>query len=209
VNLRSVTATLVVGSVGLVLLLVVGWVLLVGPVTGHIGETRTEVGDAQDRNVVLGAQLNQLEEQAQDLSDTRALAEELDRLFPPTADQPGLFTALVGAARGAGYAPDDIITLSPTAPVPVLGDSPTDPTAVSDQQVDPSTADLAVQVVTLSVEGTFDEAQRLLRALERLERAFLVRSVSLTGSTEDAGVTVTLTGATFVAPPVPPPGAPG
>ena len=208
-NLRSATATLVLGSAGLVMVLVAGWLLLVGPVTGRIGETRVEVVDARDRNVLLGRQLAQLEDQARDLSGTRSVAEELDRLFPPTADQPGLFSALVGAAREAGYAPDDITTLSPTAPVPVLDGTPVDPTAPADQSVDPTTAELAVQAVTLSAEGSLEEAQRLLRALERLDRAFLVRSVSLTGSTEDSDVTLTLTGATFVAPPVLPPGSAG
>ncbi|WP_309649322.1 hypothetical protein [Nocardioides sp.] len=204
-NLRSATATLLLGSLGLVLLLVAGWLLLLGPVTGQIGESREAVTDARDRNVTLSRQLTALQEQAADLSGTRAVAEELDRLFPPTADQPGLFTAVVGAARRAGYGPDDITTLSPSAPVPVLDGLAVDPTVVAEQQVDPATADLAVQVVTLSAEGTFDEARRLLQAIERLDRAFLVRTVSLTGSAEDAGFTVSLTGATFVAPPVVPP----
>lgn len=208
-NLRSATATQVLGSAALVLLLVAGWLLLLGPVTGQIGESRAAVTDAQDRNVTLGRQLSALQEQAADLSDTRAVAEDLDRLFPPTADQPGLFTAVVGAARQAGYGPDDITTLSPSAPVPVLDGLPVDTTTVTEQQVDPATADLAVQVVTLSAEGTFDEARRLLRAIERLDRAFLVRTVSLTGSSEDTGFTVTLSGATFVAPPVLPPATAG
>ncbi|WP_341924799.1 hypothetical protein [Nocardioides psychrotolerans] len=208
-NLRSATATQVLGSAALVLLLVAGWLLLLGPVTGQIGESREAVTDAQDRNVTLGRQLSALQEQAADLSDTRAVAEDLDRLFPPTADQPGLFTAVVGAARQAGYGPDDITTLSPSAPVPVLDGLPVDTTTVTEQQVDPATADLAVQVVTLSAEGTFDEARRLLRAIEQLDRAFLVRSVSLTGTSEDTGFTVTLSGATFVAPPVLPPATAG
>ena len=185
-NLRSATATRLLGSLGLVLLLLAGWLLLLGPVTGQIGESREAVTSAQERNITLSRQLSTLREQAADLSDTRAVAQELDRLFPATADQPGLFAAVVGAARGAGYGPDDITTLSPSAPVPVLDGLPVDPTAVTEQQVDPATADLAVQVVTLSVEGTFDEARRLLRAIERLDRAFLVRTVSVTGSRNGA-----------------------
>ncbi|GEP36364.1 hypothetical protein NPS01_00270 [Nocardioides psychrotolerans] len=201
-NLRSATATVVLGSLALVLVAAVGWLLLLGPLTSKIGETRTSVSDAEARNLTLASQLAVLQQQAEDLSGTRTVAEDLDRLFPPTADQPGLFTALVRAARRSGYAPQDITTLSPTAPVPVVDGAPVDPAAPPAPGVDVTTADLAVQVVTLSVEGDYDQARRLLDRLEQLDRAFLVRSVSVTGSSEDAGFTLAITAATFLAPPL-------
>lgn len=208
-NLRSATATVVLGGLALALVAALGWVLLLGPLTSEIGETRASVSDAEDRNLTLTSQLAVLQQQADDLSGTRAVAEDLDRLFPPTADQPGLFSALVSAAQGAGYRPQDITTLSPTAPVPVVEGVPVDPTAPAAQGVDASGAELAVQVVTLSVEGGFDQARRLLDRLERLDRAFLVQSVSVTGSTEDNGFTLSLTAATFLAPPLVAPAATG
>lgn len=207
-NLRSATATFVLGGLALALLVVVGWLALLGPVRGDIGVTRDSVVSAEDRNLVMTSELAALEKQAADLSGTRSVAQHLDRLFPPTADQPGLFEALVDAARGAGYAPADITTLSPTAPVPVIDGEPVDVTTSAGQALDPATADLAVQSVTLSAEGGYEEARRLLGALEHLDRAFLVQGVEFTAGEVEGQSTLTITGNTFVAPPVLSPDSP-
>ncbi|MDO9495239.1 MAG: hypothetical protein Q7J48_06025 [Nocardioides sp.] len=204
-NLRSATATAVIGGLVLALLVTVGWLALLGPVTADISDTRETVISAEDRNQVLTAELAALQAQAADLSGTRSVARRLDRLFPPTADQPGLFQALVRAARAAGYAPDDLTSLSPTAPVPLIGGEPMGVATGTGQVLDPASADLAVQAVTLSAEGDYDQARRLLEALETLDRAFLVQSVELSAGQVAGQLTLSITGSTFVAPPVPAP----
>ena len=59
----------------------------------------------------------------------------------------------------------------------------------------------------MTLEGGYDEARRMLRGLERLERAFLVRSVALSASGDSSSLTMSISGATYVAPPVPAPAA--
>lgn len=204
-NLRSVTATAVMGGLLLALLVTGGWLVLLGPATGDIGATRDAVASTEDRNQVLTAELAALQAQAADLSGTRSVARRLDHLFPPTADQPGLFEALVRAARAAGYGPDDLTSLSPTAPVPLIDGEPMGVASETGQVLDPATADLAVQTVTLSAEGDYDQARGLLGALETLDRAFLVQAVELSAGQVADQLTLTVTGSTFVAPPVPAP----
>jgi Tfp pilus assembly protein PilO len=214
-NLRSPSATLVLGGLGLLLLAAAGWLLLLGPLTEDVGTARQAADDAVDRNQVLAAQLADLEERAQDLRSTRQAAEELERLVPPTADQPGFFALVDEAAAAAGYAPRDITTLSPTAPVPVAAGAdpaavpaaPAEPPAAGDAAEAPAApvAEYAVQTVSMTLTGSYEQATRLLTRLGGLDRAVLVRSISLSGEAGSPTLTLTLSGTTFVAPPVPEP----
>ncbi|MDP2774284.1 MAG: hypothetical protein Q8O61_12100 [Nocardioides sp.] len=199
------TATAVMGGLLLALLVTGGWLVLLGPATGDIGETRDAVASTEDRNQVLATELTALQAQAADLSGTRSVAGRLDHLFPPTADQPGLFQALVRAARAAGYGADELTSLSPTAPIPLIDGEPMGVAAGTGQVLDPTTADLAVQTVTLSAEGDYDQARALLGSLESLDRAFLVQAVELISGQVPGQLTLTVTGSTFLAPPVPAP----
>ena len=213
-NLRSPSATLVLGGLGLLLLAAAGWLLLLGPLTEDVGTARQAADDAVDRNQVLAGQLADLEERAQDLRSTRQAAEELERLVPPTADQPGFFALVDEAAAAAGYAPRDITTLSPTVPVPVAaGADPAAPAAPAEPPVAGDgaeaaaapVAEYAVQTVSMTLTGSYEQATRLLTRLGGLDRAVLVRSISLSGEAGSPTLTLTLSGTTFVAPPVPEP----
>lgn len=194
-NLKTVRATLAIGGALMLLIALAGWFALIGPATGRIGEVRLETVDVQDANSMLSVQLIGLQKQADDLGRTRKAERELSVWWPATADQPGFFATVSAAARDAGYAGRDLTTLSPTAPVAV--ETLSDPTAVA-----PETSRFYVQNVVLTAEGSFSEAEDLLRRLERLPRGLLITSVSVTASSEAPGaVSLSVTGATFVAPP--------
>lgn len=211
-NLRSASATALLGSLLLLVVAALSWVLLLGPATARVGEQREAAEAAADRSALLATQLARLQAKAEDLGDTEKAEKRLAALFPPTADQPGFFEQVGRIARDAGYAPGDITSLSPTAPAPLAPPAPA-PAEAADPGADGSTeappppapADLAVQTVTMTLTGDYDEARRLLRGLERLDRAFLVRSVSLAGEAGSSSLTLSISGATFVAPPVPAP----
>ncbi len=208
-NLRSASATALIGSLVLLLTGALGWVLLLGPTLAHVGEQREAAEAAADRSALLGLQLSRLQAKAEDLGDTERAEERLAELFPPTADQPGFFEQIGSIAREAGYAPGDITTLSPSAPAPLAAPAP--PPSATDDGSDAAAApaavpaELAVQTVAMTLEGGYDEARRMLRGLERLDRAVLVRSVSLSASGDSSNLTMSISGATFVAPPVPAP----
>lgn len=216
-NLRSASATLLLGSLVLLVVAALSWVLLLGPATARVDEQREAASEAADRSALLATQLARLEAKAQDLGETEEAAGRLEALFPPTADQPGFFDQVGRAALEAGYSPADITSLSPTAPTPLAPPAPATPVEPVEGEEDgegtaepsappaPAPAEVAVQTVTMTLTGTYDEARRLLRGLERLERAFLLRSVSLSGEAGSSSLTLSISGTTFVAPPVPSP----
>lgn len=200
-NLNSPRVTLVGGALLLTLLVAAGWFLAVGPRTAALAEVRTSIEETRAQNQLLEQQLVTLREQADSLEGTEAVAVALARVFPGTADQPGLFEMVTDAAGAAGIGPRDVTALSPTPPTiggldPAAGASPVPATG----------AELASQTVTLSVEGSYAETTELLANLERMPRAYLVTSVSLgAGSGPDSYLT-TVTGDMFVAPAIDPPG---
>ena len=208
-NLRSASATTLIGSLVLLLTAALGWVLLLGPTLARVGEQREAAEAAADRSALLALQLGRLQAKAEDLGDTERAERRLAELFPPTADQPGFFEQIGEIAREAGYAPGDITTLSPSAPAPLAAPAPPPSTTEDGSAAEAAPAgvpsDLAVQTVAMTLEGGYDEARRMLRGLERLDRAFLVRSVALSASGDSSSLTMSISGATYVAPPVPAP----
>lgn len=207
----SPATTVLVGSLVLLLVGAAGWMLLLGPLTSRVAEQREAAVTAADRTFVLTTQLAKLRAKAEDLTATVAAEEQLRALFPPTADQPGFFEQVGEVAREAGYAPSEITTLSPTAPQlavpPAPAPAPVDPAAedadaAAEAAPAPPPADHAAQTVSLSLTGSYDEARRLLAGLESLDRAFLLRSISVAGEAGSSTLTVTLSGSTFVAPPL-------
>lgn len=208
-NLATPGATKLVGSLSLLVVAGLGWLLVVGPETDALAQVRAEVTTVRDQNAVLTSQLAVLEQQREGLATTRRDARRLAALFPPTADQPGMFEQVTAAAVDAGIGPQGVTTLTPTPPV--LGTA--DPAApAAEATTDPAAAPvtggqlLARQTVTVAVTGTYEETERLLENLEHMRRAYLVTAVSLAGGAEGGEFTTTITGDMFVMPPVVDPG---
>jgi hypothetical protein len=207
-NLRTPAATKVIGSLTLLLIIAVGWLVVVAPETDELGAVRVQITDAGEQNVLLAQQLFTLRLQAKDLDSTRATANALAAKFPPTADQPGVFEQVTTAALAAGIGSKAITALTPTPPAigaidPLTGVAP----------VGEGDESLARQTVTLTVEGDYTATQDLLANLEDIPRAFLIDSVTLTTgevTPADLGIsfTTTITGDMFVMPPAPDPADP-
>jgi Tfp pilus assembly protein PilO len=215
VNLRTASATAVLGGLALLLVGALSWVLLLGPATAHVSEQREAAEAAADRSALLSLQLTRLQAKAADLGDTEEAEQRLSALVPPTADQPGFFEQVGKAAAAAGYSPADVTSLSPSAPAPLVPPVPetapvepvegTEPGAETAPAAPAAAPDLAVQTVTMTLTGSYDEARRLLAGLEDLDRAYLLRSVSLSGEAGSSSLTLSISGVTYVAPPVPRP----
>lgn len=205
--LRTAKATIAAGVAVLLLVAAAGWLVLLGPATGTLGTADTALEDGRLANQQLGERLRELEAQREQMPDFRTDAGHLAVLFPPTADQPGFFDLIDAAARRAGIAPRAVTTLSPTAPQPVV-EAP-DPAAAEEAAeggeaaAPPPPPDLAVQTVTLTVEATYAQTLVFVAALERMDRSFLVTSLEVSADEEAGAVVTTVTGSTFVAPPVP------
>lgn len=200
-KLATPRATLVVGALALVLLAVAGWFLVVGPKTAALAEVHTAIEDTRAQNQVLAQQLETLRAQAEQLAETERSAEALTRLFPETADQPGLFEMVTGAAEAAGIPARDVTALTPTPPSVGGADPATGATLV------PAAGDdLARQTVTLSVEGSYAQTSQLLANLEQMPRAYLITSVTLAAGSDAGAYLTTITGDMFVMPPIEAPG---
>lgn len=199
-NLSTPGATKVVGALALLLIAAAGWMLVIGPQNDALAQVREQTQTARDQNALLTIQLATLRKQASELDATRDTAQALARKFPPTADQPGLFRQVTGAATVAGIPPRDITALTPTPPT-VGG---VDPAAGVQPESGP--AQLARQTVTVSVTGGYTETQDLLENLEEMPRAYLISSVTLSGGVEEGGFITTITGDMFVMPPAEDPG---
>ena len=199
-NLATPSATKVVGALALLLIAAAGWMLVIGPKNDALAQVREQTQPARDQTDLLTLQLATLRKQAKELDTTRETARALARKFPPTADQPGLFQQVTGAATAAGIPPRNVTALTPTPPT--VGGA--DPAAGVQPESGP--AQLARQTVTVSVTGGYTETEELLENLEEMPRAYLVSSVTLSGAAEDGGFTTTITGDMFVMPPAEDPG---
>ena len=194
-NIKTIGATRILGAIALLLIVGLGWQFVLSPKTEALSGVRQQITDTRDNNDLLELQLVTLKRQAADLDSVRATAGALSAMFPSTADQPRLFREVTEAAADAGIGPEGVTALSPTPPV--VGGDPAAGVAV-----DTSGLTLARQIVAVSVQGSYAETQRLLANLEQIPRAFLITSVSLSGSQETGDYATTITGDMFVMPPV-------
>lgn len=200
-NLFTPGATKVLGSLTLLGVVGAGWLLALGPTTDELAAVRLETTETRDRNLVLANELVTLQEQAENLDQTRAASAALGRIFPPTADQPGLFEQVTEAAAAAGIAPKDVTTLTPTPPS-VDGADGSGAVALEPEA---GSEILARQEVSLSINATYEQTRQLLQSLERMPRAYRISSVTLAIAGEPGAYTTTVIGDMFVmAPPVEP-----
>lgn len=200
-NVNTPRFTLVAGALLLTVLAIAGWFVAVGPKTAALAEVRTSIEETRAQNALLEQQLATLREQAASIGRTEDVADALARVFPGTADQPGLFEMVTDAAGAAGIGPRDVTALSPTPPVVGGLDAAAGATPEA-----PSGSDLARQTVTLSVQGSYAQTTELLANLERMPRAYLVTSVSLGAGTGPDSYLTAVTGDMFVVPTIAPPG---
>jgi len=195
-NLRTASATKLIGAGSLVLIAGVGWLGVLGPSSAGLAAARDDIASTAAQNEVLSSQLVRLQHQAVHLTGSRRAARALSTRFPPTADQPGLFAQVTGAASEAGILPRNVTALTPTPPT-VGSAEATEPVTTPA----PTGNELARQTVTVSVSGDYAATQKLLRNLERIPRAFLMSAVTIGAGTGPRSYTTTVTGDMFVMPP--------
>jgi hypothetical protein len=145
---------------------------------------------------VLTQQLTVLKEQQQTLPQIGAASAALAVRFPATADQPGLFEAVSQAVADAGIPAESLTALTPTPPVVGNGDE-AEGMVLPTEEVP---GNLGTQIVTVSVESTYDQARQLLANLEKMPRAYLVTSLTVTAIEGSQQFSTTIVGDMFVMP---------
>lgn len=203
-KLTSPGATKLLGSIALVLLAGLGWLLLLSPQTSALAEARAEVATTKSQNDALRHLLVVLQGQQRHLSDTRVTATALAAKFPPTADQPELFRSVTAAAATAGIPAARITTLTPTAPLLLSGG----PGGGAQLPGKATTAGVAAQSVSMTIEGSYQQMLQLIANLERMPRAYLITSLTLSAGTTPGTFSTAITGEMFVMPPAKDPATP-
>jgi Tfp pilus assembly protein PilO len=169
--LRGSRAPLIVG-VGAVVLVGLMVFFLVLPKMNQVSQANDTLAAAQGEQGTLESQLAALEQAELAAPEARASIQEVERLIPPTADEPGLLLLVKNAADRAG------VTLSTLTP----GTPALDPTSGL------STISLAV-----AASGNYFQLTEFLYSIETLPRAAKVLNVSLSPGGDDSGETTTTT----------------
>jgi Tfp pilus assembly protein PilO len=194
---QSVGTTKILGAVGLVLVAAAGWLVVLQPQSTELSGIRTQIDSTRSDNEASRVQLLKLEEQSKKLAGTRAAARALAARFPATADQPGLFRAVTAAAMQAGIPARQVTELTPQAPVAGTGAGAQLP---GTQPSGSPKGELASQTVTISVEGRYDQLQRVLENFEDTPRSYLISSVVLGAGATPGAFTAAITGLMFMMP---------
>jgi Tfp pilus assembly protein PilO len=163
---------LLVATVGIVLVLSVGTLLLVRPKQQAVAEARADRNGAIAESQALRDEVRALEALKADANELRAKAALAKAEFPSTPNLPGLVDALQDAASQAGV---DLVSITPAPPK-----------ASTDQ---PELAEIATGI---NVTGGYFQIEDFLSRVENLvkgadpehvpPRSVLVQSVSVTGS---------------------------
>lgn len=174
-------APIIVASVAVIVPALFAIFFLVLPKMGEVTTTEEQLQAAQDEEIALTAELRALQEAEAAAPETQASIDEIEAQIPPTADLPGLFRELQGAADQAAV---DFFSLSPGSPA-----------------VDPTNSYSTI-TSSITVTGSYFAIDEYLFLLETLPRAAKVTSITLSpgAAATDTGTTATDTGTTSASP---------
>jgi Tfp pilus assembly protein PilO len=164
---------LIAGVVAVVLIVFV-ILFLVLPKMGEVSDAQVTLDEAKSQQQTLESRRGALQDAKDRAPEAKATIEEVERLIPPLADEPGLLLLLNNAAAAAGL---DVVSFSP-----------------SPGTLDATTG-LSVITVAISGSGTYFDVTEFMYGIETLPRAAKVTSISLApgGGTGETGTTTTST----------------
>lgn len=208
--------TVIGGALGIFLMLIAAWFLVLGSRMAEPGAIKEQTETVQAATQVTRAKVAELEQTKATLPDLRIEAKKLAERFPSTAAQPKLLTMVRQAATDAGIPESAISDLTPSVPMLVGGaGGPTtladngapDPAAAGAAPAPgaapaapaaPSAGQVAAMTVSVTVETSQQQAMKFISKLERLDRDYLITSISMTSG--ESGVTLSVTGSMFMLP---------
>ena len=162
-------APIIAGAAALLVALLAVF-LLVFPKQGEISQTDDQLQAAQDQEIGLSAQVRSLQEAQASAPETEAAIARIEGQVPPTADLPGLFRLLQGAADQAAV---DFFSFSPGNPI-----------------VDGSGSYSSIPS-SVTVSGGYFAIDEFLFLLETLPRANKVTTITLNPSGAEEGASPT------------------
>jgi Tfp pilus assembly protein PilO len=198
--------------VGVVAILVVSWVLLVGPQRAKAADLEVETVSQQTASDQLESRISLLKKQSEELPAQEAKLAAIQQRIPATTSIPSLIRTLSGLASGANVT---VTALDPARPAPVVI-AVTEPAATA-PPADAGTDDAAaapvaapaqptVQSVGLSIAvcGDFAQVRNYLGELESMRRVVAVSGLSISkgtcGTSGAEGLQAQITASAFTMP---------
>jgi Tfp pilus assembly protein PilO len=210
------------GVAAAVLVLVVAWLLVIGPTMDKAAALDEETASQQAASEQLRSRISLLKKQSEELPAQEAVLAEIQQRMPPTAALPTLIRNLTTVAENANVVvasvtpglPAPVAQPAPPAPPPSEEDVSADESDSSDSSDSsaapaappaPSGPQVQAMSVNISACGTFAQLRNYLRELESMTRVMTVSSVSIgrgscaEGSAED-DLTATIGASVFTLP---------
>jgi Tfp pilus assembly protein PilO len=190
-------------AVVVLVILAGGYLLLVKSEKSKVSDLKTQTDAQLQQNQILLTQISSLQSLAKQLPAQQQALAKFSTLIPDSADEPTLIRQLSSAARGAGI---DLHSISPGGATSVS----TTPAAGTQSLGAPSAAggatplQLYSMTVSLTITGSYANVESFFQSLERMPRAILVDTFSLSPSTDAAtgrtDLSVTMTTKVFYTP---------
>lgn len=197
--MRSRTSTWVTGA-GLVALVLAAaaWLLLYQPRLDSIAAMDEERATAEEQNARLRTEIAVLAADFERLPELHAELDGLRTQFPAAIDLPDFTRGLSDLAESTG-AQVRSVTVGSSQLVGAAPDLPAAPDGTEPPALPAPPAGLHAVPVTLSVAGTFEQAQQFASALQGADqRLFLLSRLSWTHADQDGRETFSINGHTYV-----------
>ena len=205
------------GTLGLVVLLVASWFFLLSPQMDKVSDIKAQTEQTQMENTAKQAEISDLEQKEQQLPAAIAAATRLTDKFPPTAEQAALFSEIKRIAADAGIPEDNVTALTPAVPQKGSSDGSVgvaeDPNAGSGagDAAAGQPGEIASMMVDITVTGAERQLVNFVNGLENADRSYLLSNVSYSPVSEEGGgqtFSMSISGNMFLLPPLVDPTAP-
>ncbi len=183
-----------------ILILVLAWMVGVGPQMETAQQARDDAERVEMQNVAHQRRLNELREQFQHLDEYKAEIAEIAVQLPPEDDEPAFIREIAAAAASAGVF---VVSVINDAPEPFLAGAPADPAPAAEESEDSEGEDAAEEAPTgtpqvtgidgfvavpfsITVLGTYDATVRFVELAQQFQRLFVVTGLTVEGQRPSA-----------------------
>ncbi len=188
-----------------ILILVLAWMVGVGPQMESAQQARDDAERVEMQNVAHQRRLNELREQFQHLDEYKAEIAEIAVQLPPEDGEPAFIREIAAAAASAGVF---VVSVINDAPEPFLAGAPAEPAPAAEESEDSEGEetegeDAAEEAPTgtpqvtgiegfvavpfsITVLGTYDATVRFVELAQQFQRLFVVTGLTIEGQRPSA-----------------------
>lgn len=181
------------------LVLVAGaWLLLFSPRLDSIAESNESRESAENQNSLLRSQINAMAADFERLDELKAELTALRTQFPTAIELPEFTRGLANLVEATG-AKVRSVTVGSSQALTTVPELPAAPDGTQPPTLPEPPPGLYAVPITLSVEGTFEQAQAYASELQgQNQRLFLLSRLSWTRADQDGRATFAINGHTYV-----------